>query len=173
VLRPFAAGDAERAVEIKSNWKVARMLRMAPYPPNLGDEAAWIASHAQEWRQGTAYRFAITIGGRVIGCADVDSIEGETGDLGYWLDEDWWGRGVAGEAARAVMTFAADQVGLRRLTSGHAADNPASGRVLRKLGFARTGELSLWSLPRACSITQVTYVLDLQTRTAHKRARHP
>ncbi|MBI1778827.1 MAG: GNAT family N-acetyltransferase [Proteobacteria bacterium] len=151
--------DAASVVEIKSNWNVIRMLRMAPHPLTMADERTWLASHAGEWRAGTAYRFAVTIAGSVIGCADVDDIAEGSGSFGYWFGEPWWSQGYATEAGEAVMRFAFDQVSLAGLTSGRAADNPASGRVLEKLGFKRTGEISVWSKPRGCSIRQVTYAL--------------
>jgi RimJ/RimL family protein N-acetyltransferase len=156
-LRPFEIADAERVVEIQSNWNVARMLRMAPWPPTLAAMRGWLASHAEEWRAGAAYRFAILQGGVLIGCADVDEIAAGEGEIGYWLDEAAWGRGLAREAAGAVIDFAFGQVGLRRLKSGHAADNAASGKVLEALGFERTDETSVWSQPRQTPIRQLRY----------------
>ena len=62
----------------------------------------------------------------------------------------------------------ATAIGLRRLAAGHAEDNPASGRVLQKLGFLKTGERNIWSSPRGLSITQVVYGVDLpQTNSGH------
>jgi len=158
-LRPFELEDAPRVVEIQSNWNVTRMLRMAPWPPTPALMRDWLAAHAEEWRAGTGYRFAIVHGGALIGCADVDEIAAGEGSIGYWLDEAAWGRGFAAEAARAIIDFAFDQVGLTRLTSGHAADNPASGAVLRKLGFRPAGETRVWSRPRGCEIRQLRYDL--------------
>lgn len=158
-LRPFELEDAARAVEIQSNWNVTRMLRMAPWPSTLPLMRDWLATHAAEWRAGTGYRFAIVHRGRLIGCADVDEIGGGQGVIGYWLDEAAWGRGFASEAARAVIDFAFDQLGLERLRSGHAADNPASGHVLQKLGFRRCGELRAWSRSRQAEIEQLHYDL--------------
>jgi RimJ/RimL family protein N-acetyltransferase len=164
VLRPFEVSDAERVLQIQQNWNVTRMLRMAPWPQTLDLTRAWLASHAEEWRAGTGYRFALVHAGDVLGCADVDEVvrrdtEGGEGVIGYWLDETAWGQGFASEAARAVIDFAFGQLGLSRLTSGHAADNPASGRVLKKLGFRRIGETRVWSNPRGEEIQQVRYAL--------------
>ena len=96
----------------------------------------------------------------MIGCADVDEIEGAEGVIGYWLDEAAWGQGFASEAARAVVDFAFGQLGLTRLTTGHAADNPASGHVLEKLGFQPIGETRVWSNPRGEAIRQIRYALE-------------
>jgi RimJ/RimL family protein N-acetyltransferase len=158
-LRPFELADAARVTEIGSDWQVARMLRMAPWPTNLQVNREWLATHPAEWRAGTAYRFAIIRSGRLIGCVDVDEIEAGEGVLGYWLEAAAWGQGFASEAARAAVDFAFGRLGLRRLRSGHAFDNPASGLVLSKLGFEPTGRTRVWSRPRGEEIDQLTYAL--------------
>ena len=73
-----------------------------------------------------------------------------------------WGRGYATEAGRAVIATVRDSLRIDRLVSGHFVDNPASGRVLRKLGFVATGSIE----PRECRAQGrdrpcVTYALDL------------
>jgi RimJ/RimL family protein N-acetyltransferase len=158
-LRPFEIADAERVTEIGSVWDVARMLRMAPWPTSVELNREWLETHPAEWRAGTGYRFAVVRQGRLIGCVDVDEIDDGEGVLGYWLEPAAWGRGYASEAARAVVGFAFGRLGLRRLRSGHAFDNPASGLVLRKLGFRPNGETRVWSRPRGEEIRQLTYAL--------------
>jgi [ribosomal protein S5]-alanine N-acetyltransferase len=135
VLRPFEPADAPRMVEIQSNWKVTRMLRLAPWPPSLEAMTNWVEEHAREWVAGEACRFAVTLDGQVIGAVDIDGVTDGEADLGYWFDEPWWGGGYATEAASALLRFAFQDLKLTRITAGHAADNPASGKVLAKLGF--------------------------------------
>jgi ribosomal-protein-alanine N-acetyltransferase len=108
-LRRFLAGDAERVTEIASNWNVARMLRRAPYPQSVEDRRAWLVGHEGEWMAGEAYRFAAIEDGVLIGCADIDEIGAGGNEIGYWLDERWWGRGLATEAASAVRDFALER----------------------------------------------------------------
>jgi [ribosomal protein S5]-alanine N-acetyltransferase len=159
-LRRFRPEDAERVTEITSNWRVARMLRLAPYPQTVEEKRAWLVSHEAEWLAGDAYRFAVIEGGVLIGCADLDERANGRNEIGYWLDEACWGRGLATEAATAVRDFAFGTLSLDRLTSGHASDNPASGRVLGKLGFVWTDDTTVWSLPRRAGIVQRRYALD-------------
>ncbi len=158
-LRRFHPDDAERVTEITANWNVARMLRLAPYPQSVAEKRAWLASHETEWIAGEAYRFALIEGGMLIGCADVDERASGRNEIGYWLDEACWGRGLATEAATAVRDFALETLGLDRLTSGHAFDNPSSGHVLEKLGFRWTDDVTVWSLPRQSEIVQRRYEL--------------
>lgn len=148
VLRTFEPADAARMVEIQSNWKVTRMLRLAPWPPTVEAMAAWVDLHGREWAAGEAYRFAVTLDGQIIGAADLDDITAQSGEIGYWFDEPWWGGGYATEAAQAVIAFAFEELGLSRITAGHAADNLASGKVLTKLGFCPVGEGERYSKPR-------------------------
>ncbi|MFI4976219.1 MAG: GNAT family N-acetyltransferase [Caulobacterales bacterium] len=159
-LRPFTAGDAPRVLEIDSNWNVMRMQREAEFPATAHSVQSWLANHEPDWRAGTAYRFAIWTDGRLIGCCDTDCIEAGVGDFGYWLDEAAWGRGYATEAARAVLDFAFGPVGLAALNSGCAHDNPASARILEKLGFHHIGNQLMWSNPRGEMLDHRRYRLD-------------
>ena len=62
-------------------------------------------------------------------------------EFGYWIARPFWGRGYATEAGRAAIAMARHSLRLKRLSSGHFLDNPASGRVLEKLGFRPTGAI--------------------------------
>jgi [ribosomal protein S5]-alanine N-acetyltransferase len=95
----------------------------------------------------------------MVGVVDVDEIAEREGTLGYWLDRAAWGHGYAFEAAHAVTRFAFVDVGLSKLKTGHAHDNPASGRVLTKLGFSPLDTIQRFSRPRGETIMQRRYVL--------------
>ena len=130
------------------------MLRMASFPPDRGDIGRWFADHAREWETGQAYRFAIEHEERMIGVIDVDE-----GSLGYWIDRSAWGQGYAYEATSAVVRFAREHVGLLKLTAGRAYDNPASGRILCKLGFRSVDVVPRFSRPRGETIMHHRYEL--------------
>jgi len=158
-LRPSSVADADRAFEIQSDWAVTRMLRMASFPPAPEATREWFAEHEREWLAGEAYRFAVDIGGRMAGLVDIDEIADGKGDLGYWFERAAWGRGYAFEAAQALVRFAFADAGLSMLKSGHASDNPTSGRVLTKLGFVAIDIVERFSRPRGENIRQCRYVL--------------
>ncbi len=132
---------------------------MASYPPSIEDMETWFASHEKEWLTGTAYRFAVELGGSMIGLVDIDEIAKGSGELGYWFDRANWGNGFAYEAAEAGVSFATSVIGLRTLSSSHAVDNPKSGAILTKLGFKTTTLSMKNSKPRGVDVLHQNYQL--------------
>jgi [ribosomal protein S5]-alanine N-acetyltransferase len=61
--------------------------------------------------------------------------------MGFWIGSDWWGQGYATEAARSVLRFAFEGLGLNRVYAHHMVRNPASGRVMKKIGMKQEGVL--------------------------------
>lgn len=125
----------EGIVSIVGDWEVARRLARVPHPYGPDDARFFLDQVVPaEWV------WAITLRGenRLIGAVGLTP-EKDTAELGYWLSPAHWGRGIATEAARALVDFGFERLGLTYLTSGYFGDNPASGRVLAKLGFVETG----------------------------------
>jgi [ribosomal protein S5]-alanine N-acetyltransferase len=166
LLRPTRVADADRAFEIQADWEVTRMLSMASFPPARQEIARWFADHEREWLAGKAYRFAVELDGRMIGMVDIDGIAEREGTLGYWFDRAAWGRGYAFEAAHAVTHFAFEDAGLTQLKAGHADDNPASGRLLLKLGFTLLDTAQHFSRPRGENIARRRYKLTRLKKVA-------
>src|SRR5690606_28660374 len=135
VLRLPALEDAVPLQALCCNWEVVRMTSRVPHPYTLDHARSWIAGRAASWAAGRAYAFALTCDGIVIGVAGIESKDGEH-EIGYWIGQPWWGRGLATEAVGRLCRFGFDDLGLERLVAGHFDDNPASGRVLAKCGFA-------------------------------------
>jgi [ribosomal protein S5]-alanine N-acetyltransferase len=94
LLRPTVTADADRAFEIQSDWDIARMLAMAAFPPDRAEIKRWFAEHSQEWFAGSAYRFAATREGKLIGVVDIASVSHGEGAFGCWFDRAVWGRGT-------------------------------------------------------------------------------
>ena len=98
---------------------------------------AWIEPHAANWADKKALTLAVSttadgLGGAVGLRLGFEHLRAE---LGYWIGVPFWNRGYATEAAEAVMRFGFDELGLNRIQAGHFARNPASGRVMEKLGM--------------------------------------
>ena len=174
VLRPFEAADAEAVQGYVAEWDIARMTTRIPHPYPEGAAAEWIASHAQmEAEQGEAI-FCITRDGRPMGATSLRRNnpfdEGpDTAEIGYWLAPAHWGQGLATETARALVTHGFGHPLLSALTSGHFADNPASGKVLAKCGFQPRPDEESWSEARQGFVTSKRLLLERevwQTRQA-------
>lgn len=134
-LRPGTPADAEELTAAIAHWPVARMLERLPWPYTLDHAADWLALHHSADRPEPL--IVESASGRIVG--GVGLMQKDEVELGYWITPDAWGRGFATEAARAMVAHGRDSLGLRRIVSGHFADNPASGRVLAKAGFQPTG----------------------------------
>ena len=151
LLRPGWAEDAPALSRAIGDFAVVRNLARVPWPYALGDAEAYLARPQPADRP----RFLIflrdtaeLVGG--IGLHDAADAEVE---LGYWIARAHWGRGFASEAGQAVVDLADASLRLPRLASYHAVDNPASGRVLAKIGFRPTGGYDLRpSLARGCDL---------------------
>ena len=137
-LRPLWPEEAEALAAAIGHREVARMLVRVPHPYTAADAAAYVARP----RGPHEPRFAIVahdshapelVGG--IAIAD----HGDGPEVAYWLAPRAWGRGYATEAGRAIVAMARHALPIERLTAWHFIDNPASGRVLAKLGFRDTG----------------------------------
>ncbi|WP_267381553.1 MULTISPECIES: GNAT family N-acetyltransferase [unclassified Sphingomonas] len=136
-LRHPNNGDVDAIVSIVGDWEVARRLGRVPHPYGPAD-ARFFLEHVVP----TGWVWAVTLLGSdaLVGTIGLTPEEGaDTAELGYWLSPALWGLGITTEAARAVVSYGFDGLGLPVLTSGYFEDNPASGRVLRKLGFVEIG----------------------------------
>lgn len=138
-LRPAWPEDWAELHDAVNDEGVVRNLARAPWPYRA-DDARWFVSREADPRHPD---FLVTLpgaeGARIIGCAGIAAGEAGSVELGYWIAREHWGRGYATEAARAVLSVARS-IGHDRIEASHFLDNPASGRVLRKLGFRPTGE---------------------------------
>lgn len=157
-LRPAFPEDCGAILAGIGEEAIVRNLARAPWPYTL-DDAQRFAALPQDMRLP---HFLVTLPGTgVIGSAGMGEHEGEP-ELGYWIAREHWGRGYATEAAGAVLRIAR-ALGHRRILAGHFIDNPASGKVLRKLGFIPTGRPGQrFSAGRGCAVDSVEYALDLE-----------
>ena len=143
-LRPFRPADAADVRRLAGEREVAYNTLTIPHPYPEGAAEEWIASHPPAFVAGTRAVFAITqtqdaglVGAIGLEIAPAD----QRAELGYWVGIPWWNRGYATEAGRAVLEYGFGPLGLHRIMARHFVRNPASGRVLEKLGMQREGVL--------------------------------
>lgn len=141
ILRPFVSTDASEVQRLAGDARVAATTLNVPHPYLDGIAEAWIATHPVARSEGTGVTFAITSHENELRGAIALKISGEhsRGELGYWIGHPFWGRGLTTEAASAVLEFTFRTLQLNRVQASYLPTNPASGRVLEKLGMQREG----------------------------------
>jgi ribosomal-protein-serine acetyltransferase len=103
--------------------------------------AEYLRNCDAQWAAGSAFGYAIIVGGQIVGSAGLHNRVGSGGlEIGYWVHSDWTGRGIATDATAALTKAALTLPGIDRLEIHHDAANRASGRIPAKLGYARLGE---------------------------------
>ena len=138
LLRPGWAEDAPALAAAIADEMIVRNLATAPWPYRLRDAEAFLAQP----RDPVLPSFLIferTDGSpRLVGSCGLGRRPSGAVELGYWISRPFWGRGYATESGRALIDIAR-ALGIARLEGSHFLDNPASGRVLEKLGFEPVG----------------------------------
>jgi len=162
LLRPGWPEDADALAGAIAREAIVLNLASAPWPYEIGDAKAYLGRKRGEGELDLLI-FARTMGApRLIGGIGF-ARDGNDLELGYWIMPSHWGLGFATEAGRAVIETARDSLRLERLVSGHFIDNPASGHVLRKLGFLPSGDVyQRPSRARGTTVPCRRFVLTLQ-----------
>lgn len=159
-LRPGWPEDWRELFERIADEAVVRNLASAPWPYDADHARSWLAEQVEPLLPRLVVTLPGASGAELVGCAGLHREEDGI-EIGYWIAQTHWGRGFATEAARAVLNLART-LGHRRVGAHHFADNPASGRVLEKLGFRRTGDTrARLSLGRGGPAPAVGWAIEL------------
>lgn len=160
VLRPWEPRDRIPLVRNANSRAVWRNLRdRFPHPYTDKDAESYFNLVAG---QSPVTSFAIEAGGHAaggIGLEVGEDVHRLTAEIGYWLGENYWGRGIMTDAVRAVTDYALAMLGARRIFAGVFAWNPASMRVLEKAGYEREGVLVNAVIKDGEVIDQVLYAI--------------
>ena len=164
LLRPGWAEDAPELARAIADEQIVRNLATAPWPYALKDAEAFLASP----RDPVMPSFLITErtagAPRIVGSCGLGRRPSGAVEMGYWIARPYWGQGFATEASRALIDIART-LKLPRLEASHFIDNPASGRVLEKLGFMPTGlSATRYSCARGSEAVAKLYRLRLIER---------
>lgn len=144
ILRPVELSDAEACFSWNSDPRVAKFMSY-PLITDISQTIEWIKStytDENEWN----WAFVLKSENRVIGTGGIgpnSEYEGYWG-MGYNIHYDYWNKGYTTEAMKAIIDFVHNELGVNKICSDHAVDNPASGRVMEKCGlkFDKYGEYS-------------------------------
>jgi ribosomal-protein-alanine N-acetyltransferase len=141
-VRPWRLNDAESLARHANNRKVWLALRdLFPHPYTIQDAHEFLQRAINEQ---PITKFSIEIDGVAAGGIGIhlrEDVHRRTATVGYWLGEDFWGRGIMTEAVTAFTDFWSDNSPLHRVSAEVFANNPASARVLEKAGFIFEGRL--------------------------------
>src|SRR5205814_1207833 len=145
LLRPLLPDDADSLERLAGDRAIADTMISVPHPFTRRDALDWISAHGGAPREGPHRYFATCAGatGELVGITALRDIDDEhaQAELSFWVGRPYWGRGFASEAARAVLRYAFQELELNRVNAYHMLRNPASGRVLTRLGFQQEGIL--------------------------------
>ncbi len=170
LLRPPKAGDISRMMPLIAEYDVAKNTSRVPHPYTEDDACDFMVTASVGWVTGRNFAFSILRkedGVFIGGCGLHPSRDWE---FGYWLGKPYWGHGYATEAAEAIVAFGFEKKGADWLAAKWFHDNPASGRVLEKLGFFVCGEDVSNSVARGRQVRCFVTVLDRATYMTRKKA---
>lgn len=145
LLRPGFPEDAAALAAAIGHERVVRSLSDAPWPYGVRDAEAFLAAPRDPVLPSLLITERTTASPRIVGACGLGRRPSGSVELGYWIAPNHWGRGFATEAGRALIEIART-LGFATLGASHFLDNPASCRVLEKLGFEPSGIIA----PRMC-----------------------
>lgn len=143
-LRPWELSDAENLAKLLNNKKILKNLRDGiPFPYKQEHAREFIASMLQADRD-KVFAFAVVADGQAVGSVGIfrqDNIHSRTAELGYYIGEPFWNKGIATEAIKKACNFIFETTDIQRIYAEPFARNKASCRVLEKAGFICEGIL--------------------------------
>ena len=155
LLRPLLAEDLDTLVMAINNYAIAKNLARVPFPYHQSDAESFF-----EFASGLGQRsFVAAIcfhasPQEMVGIISYEfSAETNDAEMGYWLAEAHWGKGIMKEAARAMVDHAFDVAGHEILVSAYHDDNPVSGKVLRRVGFINAGSTRHFAKAQALEVS--------------------
>ena len=159
-VRSWEWRDRDAIVRHANNRKVSINLRdRFPYPYTISDARTWlemVVGHEP------VTNFAIDVAGEAVGGIGF-TLQSDVGyrsaEIGYWLGEDFWGRGITTEALIAVSDYAFSRFELCRLYAHVFEGNDASARVLEKAGYAFEGRMRKSVTKEGKTIDQLMYAM--------------
>ncbi len=142
ILRPFVPDDVAEVQRLAGDRAIADTTLNIPYPYGDGMAEKWISMHHDTFLKCKGVTFAVTRKSdkALIGAVSLMGMTvGHQAELGYWVGKPYWNMGFCTEAGKAMLQFAFSELGLVRVHASYLSRNPASGRVMEKLGMKHEG----------------------------------
>jgi [ribosomal protein S5]-alanine N-acetyltransferase len=137
-LRVYREADIPELVPLIGAREIAATTGRIPHPYSEKDAREFLATIETD----REVRLAVTLRdtGRLIGGVGLRTFDPhDQAELGYWIGVPYWGNGYATEAAREMLRYGFEELKLHRIFANHFSGNPASGRILQKLGMRHEG----------------------------------
>jgi [ribosomal protein S5]-alanine N-acetyltransferase len=144
ILGPFTLQDAPAVKDLAGEREIAATTANIPHPYEDGMAEEWINTHQDAFDKGESVTFAIVrkADKQLIGAIGVHIYPiNQLAEMGYWIGKPYWKQGYCTEAAAEVIRYSFEQLGLNRIQARHMTKNPASGRVMQKIGMKYEGTL--------------------------------
>ncbi len=141
-LRPFSLDDALNVQKLAGDKNIAQTTLLIPHPYKDGDAEIWINTHKPMLGKGKSVTYAIVVKNTddLIGAIGLTlSQEYDHAEMGYWIGAPFWGKGYCTEAARGILKYGFEELKLNRIFAHHMTNNPASGKVMEKIGMLYEG----------------------------------
>ena len=142
ILRKLLPKDYQDMYEYASNENTVRYLAWESHR-TIAFTKNYTKFLQKQYKDGLYYDWAVTLksSGKMIGTCGFTSLapEHQRGEIGYVISPEFWGMGIAKEAAEAVIRFGFEQMDLHRIEAKFIVGNDASERVMQKLGMQKDG----------------------------------
>ena len=142
ILRPFSLDDAPSVQKLAGDKEIARTTLLIPHPYKDGDAEEWINTHEPMLKKDKSVTYAVVL-------ENTDELIGAIGltlnekynhaEIGYWIGVPFWGNGFCTEAGLVVIKYGFEELKLNRIFAHHMTNNPASGKVMEKIGMSYEG----------------------------------
>jgi len=142
ILRPFKPSDAQAIVKNINHKKISKYTSAIPYPYSLLNARSWLKKTIKQYdlKVPNDFVLAIEIGGEVVGGIGLHKIvPGHKAEIGYWLNHNFWGKGIMTQAVKKITAYAFYVLKLKRVHAKVMKPNLASKKVLEKNGFVLEG----------------------------------
>ena len=143
-LRFFTEQDANEVQKLCNNFNIYKTTLYIPHPYTVEDALNWMQNHRKNFEENKGYEFAITNKetGELLGAIGLSHNERhKQGELAYWVGEPFWNNGYGTEAAKAMLQFAFEVKGMHKVFARFFSSNPASGKIMEKIGMVEEGLL--------------------------------
>ena len=144
LLRPFELSDGPLVKELAGDKAIADTTLNIPYPYKDGMAEEWISIHQPKFEAGELVICEIVLKStqELIGAISLTiNKRFNRAELGYWVAKKYWNQGYCTEAAKAMLEYGFHKLYLHKIIATHITRNPASGKIMRKIGMKKEGVL--------------------------------